>query len=109
MAITPELRQRIEETLNSQRVVLFMKGTKDFPMCGFSARTVALLQDAGTDFRDVNILEDEDLRQGLKEFSDWPTYPQLYIDGKLVGGCDIVSEMHETGELQKMVAGAAKA
>ena len=109
MAITPELRQRIEETLNSQRVVLFMKGTRDFPMCGFSARTVALLQDAGADFRDVNILEDEELRQGLKEYSDWPTYPQLYVDGKLLGGCDIVSEMHETGELEKLVTGAAKA
>lgn len=103
MALTPELKKRIEDTLSSDKVVLFMKGNRDFPMCGFSARTVAILQETGAPFREVNILEDEEIRQGLKEYSEWPTYPQLYVDGKLVGGCDIVMEMAENGELQKLL------
>lgn len=103
MALTPELKKRIEDTLSSDKVVLFMKGDRDFPMCGFSARTVAILQESGRPFKEVNILEDEEIRQGLKEYSEWPTYPQLYVDGKLVGGCDIVMEMAESGELQKML------
>lgn len=103
MALTPELKKRIEDTLNNDKVVLFMKGNRDFPMCGFSARTVAILQESGAPFREVNILEDEEIRQGLKEYSEWPTYPQLYVDGKLVGGCDIVMEMAESGELQKLL------
>lgn len=103
MALTPELKKRIEDTLNGDKVVLFMKGNRDFPMCGFSARTVAILQESGAPFREVNILEDEEIRQGLKEYSEWPTYPQLYVDGKLVGGCDIVMEMAESGELQKLL------
>lgn len=103
MALTPELKKRIEDTLNSDKVVLFMKGNRDFPMCGFSARTVAILQESGAPFKEVNILEDEEIRQGLKEYSEWPTYPQLYVDGKLVGGCDIVMEMAENGELQKLL------
>ena len=103
MALTPELRQRIEEILNSQHVVLFMKGTKDMPSCGFSARVAGILQKLGVEYRDVDILEHEDLRSGMKEYAEWPTFPQLYIDGKLVGGCDIVSEMFKTGELQAML------
>lgn len=103
MALTPELKKRIEDTLNRDKVVLFMKGNRDFPMCGFSARTVAILQESGAPFTEVNILEDEEIRQGLKEYSEWPTYPQLYVDGKLVGGCDIVMEMAENGELQKLL------
>lgn len=106
MALTPELTQRIEDTLKSNKVVLFMKGTRDYPMCGFSARTVAVLQEAGAPFTEVNILEDEEIRQGLKEYSEWPTYPQLYVDGKLVGGCDIVMEMYESGELGTLLAKA---
>ncbi|MGC4088580.1 MAG: 5'/3'-nucleotidase SurE [Polyangiaceae bacterium] len=94
------LRERIEGTVNSKRVVLFMKGNKNFPQCGFSAQVVSILKKKGVDFLDVNILSDQDLRQGLKEFSNWPTFPQLYVGGKLVGGCDIVTGMAESGELE---------
>jgi monothiol glutaredoxin len=93
------LRDRIRQTLDGSKVVLFMKGTKNFPQCGFSAKVVGILKEQGGDFRDVNILSDQDLRQGLKEYSNWPTFPQLYVGGKLVGGCDIVTSMHESGEL----------
>jgi monothiol glutaredoxin len=93
------LRDRIKTTLEGAPVVLFMKGTKHFPQCGFSAKVVGILKEQGVDYRDVNILTDNDLRQGLKEYSNWPTFPQLYVQGKLVGGCDIVSSLHESGEL----------
>jgi monothiol glutaredoxin len=93
------LRQKIESTLGKARVVLFMKGSKNFPQCGFSAQVVGILKQRGAEFQDVNILTDPDLRQGLKEYSNWPTFPQLYVDGKLVGGCDIVTNLHESGEL----------
>lgn len=101
------LRERIVSTINSGRVVLFMKGSKNFPQCGFSAQVVQILKQMGTEFRDVNILTDPDLRQGLKEHSNWPTFPQLYVDGKLIGGCDIVTSLYESGELSN-VLGAAK-
>jgi monothiol glutaredoxin len=97
------LRERIESTLNTKRVVLFMKGNKNFPQCGFSSQVVSILKQKGVDFLDVNILTDGDLRQGLKEFSNWPTFPQLYVDGKLVGGCDIVTGMNESGELDQVL------
>ena len=93
------LKDRIESTLGAAPVVLFMKGTKNFPQCGFSAKVVGILKQEGVEYRDVNILTDQDLRQGLKEYSNWPTFPQLYVGGKLVGGCDIVTSLHETGEL----------
>ena len=93
------LRQKIQETIGDSGVVLFMKGSKIFPQCGFSARVVQVLKEVGTDFRDVNILNDPDLREGLKAYSNWPTFPQLYVNGKLIGGCDIVNEMFENGEL----------
>jgi monothiol glutaredoxin len=93
------LRTRIKSTIESGKVVLFMKGTKNFPQCGFSHQVVQILKQSGAEFRDVNILADPELRQGLKEYSSWPTFPQLYVDGKLVGGCDIVVSMHESGEL----------
>jgi monothiol glutaredoxin len=97
-------RTRIEGILSSSPVVLFMKGTKSFPQCGFSATVVEILRRSGVgDYKDVNILEDSELRQGLKEFSSWPTYPQLYVNGKLVGGCDIVRDMFESGELAPML------
>ncbi len=99
------LTTRIQGLLEAQRVVLFMKGNKMFPQCGFSAQVLGILKQSGVDFETHNILADADLRQGLKEYSNWPTYPQLYVDGKLVGGCDIVTEMHENGELQKLLAG----
>lgn len=102
------LRDRIESTIGSGRVVLFMKGSKTFPACGFSARVVQILKQVGVSFTDVNILADPDLREGLKQYSNWPTFPQLYVEGKLVGGCDIVTSLYENGELQKVLgAGSA--
>jgi len=98
-----ELEKRIKETIGESGVVLFMKGSKIFPQCGFSARVVHMLKDVGADFRDVNILQDPELREGLKEYSKWPTFPQLYVDGKLVGGCDIVTDMHQSGELKSLL------
>jgi monothiol glutaredoxin len=97
------LRDRIRQTIDGSKVVLFMKGTKNFPQCGFSAKVVGILKEQAVDFRDVNILTDQDLRQGLKEYSNWPTFPQLYVGGKLVGGCDIVTSMHENGELSAVL------
>ncbi|MBI3205810.1 MAG: Grx4 family monothiol glutaredoxin [Myxococcales bacterium] len=97
------LKQKIQETIGQSGAVLFMKGSKIFPQCGFSARVVQILKEVGADFRDVNILQDQELREGLKAYSNWPTFPQLYVDGKLVGGCDIVVEMHEHGELATLL------
>jgi monothiol glutaredoxin len=97
------LKERIASTINSGKVVLFMKGSKNFPQCGFSAQVVQILKQSGAEFRDVNILADPELRQGLKEYSNWPTFPQLYVDGKLVGGCDIVTSLHESGELTDLL------
>lgn len=101
------LKQRIEGTIGQSRVVLFMKGSKHFPQCGFSAQVVQILKQKGADFKDVNILADAELRQGLKEYSNWPTFPQLYVGGKLVGGCDIVMSLNESGELDTVLAGPA--
>jgi len=95
--------QKIEDTVNSDRVVLFMKGTKDFPQCGFSGRAVQILQNLDVGFRDVNVLEDNSIREGIKEYSDWPTIPQLYVDGEFVGGSDLMLEMYQNGELEGMV------
>jgi monothiol glutaredoxin len=99
-----ELEQRITGTIQSKRVVLFMKGRKGSPQCGFSAQVVSILQRRGVDFLDVDVLSDADLRQGLKEFSKWPTFPQLYVAGKLLGGADIVSGMDQSGELERVLA-----
>ncbi|MBP2298270.1 Grx4 family monothiol glutaredoxin [Azospirillum picis] len=96
--------ERIEQDLKSNDVVLYMKGTPVFPQCGFSAAVVQVLSHVGVKFKGVNILEDPGLRQGLKEYSNWPTFPQLYVKGELVGGCDIVREMYESGELQTLMA-----
>jgi monothiol glutaredoxin len=101
--VNDALKDRIEKMLKGDRVVLFMKGTPRMPMCGFSAATVEALEAAGAKFTAYNILEDADLRQGLKEYSNWPTYPQLYVDGELVGGSDIVRDLHQRGELATMV------
>jgi monothiol glutaredoxin len=102
--------ERIKAELNSGPVVLFMKGTPDFPQCGFSAQTVAALRAVGADFRHVNIFEEPEIREGLKRYSNWPTYPQLYVKGELIGGCDIALEMYQSGELKKLMTevGAAK-
>ncbi|MBM5811484.1 MAG: Grx4 family monothiol glutaredoxin [Gammaproteobacteria bacterium] len=98
--------RRIREYLDSAPAVLFMKGTPDFPQCGFSAQTVAALHGCKADFRAVNIFEEPELREALKAYSNWPTYPQLYVNGELVGGCDIVVGMGRSGELQKLLADA---
>jgi monothiol glutaredoxin len=95
------LRGAIEEAIAENPVILFMKGTPDQPMCGFSARTVAILQSVGTPFAAVDVLPDPRIREELSGLSDWPTIPQLFIDGELVGGCDIVTEMYQSGELQQ--------
>lgn len=100
------VRDRIVGLTKSKRVVLFMKGSKMFPQCGFSAQVVGILKETGVDFDTHNILSDPELRQGLKEISNWPTYPQLYVDGQLVGGCDIVTELYETGQLAELLSQA---
>lgn len=98
---------RIKETVESKPVVLFMKGTPQFPMCGFSSRTVQALKAAGVEnMATVNVLEDPDVRANLPRFSNWPTFPQLFIKGELIGGCDIVTELYESGELTRLVAEA---
>ena len=98
--------ERIKTTISSSPVVLFMKGTPDFPQCGFSAQTVAALRSCGAKFAHINIFEDPELRDALKKYSSWPTYPQLYVNGELVGGCDIALEMFRSGELQKLLGEA---
>lgn len=95
--------ERIAKILADNKIVLFMKGTQNFPMCGFSSRACAILQDLGVPFHDVNVLEDEEIRQGIKEFGNWPTIPQLYINKQLVGGSDIMMEMYQNGELQELL------
>ncbi len=100
------IQDRIREQLGASRIVLYMKGTPDFPQCGFSARAVQILNACGAEFDSYNVLEDPELRQGLKEYSNWPTFPQLYVNGELIGGSDIMAELFEKGELQKIVAKA---
>jgi monothiol glutaredoxin len=103
-----DVQQRIADLVKSSRVVLFMKGTAQFPMCGFSGRAVQILKACGVDdLKTVNVLEDEEVRQGIKEFANWPTIPQLYINGEFVGGSDIMMEMYQAGELQQMLSQAA--
>ena len=103
-----EVQQRIDGIVNGHRVVLFMKGTAQFPMCGFSGRAVQILKACGaTDLATVNVLEDEGIRQGVKEYANWPTIPQLYVDGEFVGGSDIMMEMYQSGELKQLLSGQA--
>ena len=102
------VKDRIEEQLKSHDVLLYMKGTPDFPQCGFSGQAVAALNAIGKPFAFVNIFEDEEIRQGLKKYSNWPTFPQLYVRGELVGGSDIVVEMFHSGELKELLEGAAE-
>lgn len=98
-----DTKTKIESLLNENKVVLFMKGTHQFPQCGFSARAIAILQDMDVKFKDVNVLEDEEIRNGIKEYGNWPTIPQLYVNKKLVGGSDIMMEMYQAGELQTLI------
>lgn len=100
----PEIFNQIRKDISENDVVLYMKGTKEMPQCGFSSIVARILTHLEVPFKDVNILADPELRQGIKDFSDWPTIPQLYIKGEFVGGCDIVKEMHQSGELQELLA-----
>ncbi|MEM6305667.1 MAG: Grx4 family monothiol glutaredoxin [Pseudomonadota bacterium] len=93
---------QIKDQITSNDVVLFMKGTKEMPQCGFSSRVAGVLNYMGVDFSDVNVLADDDIRQGIKDFSDWPTIPQLYVKGEFIGGCDIITEMTLSGELDTL-------
>ncbi|HEV8322105.1 MAG TPA: Grx4 family monothiol glutaredoxin [Myxococcota bacterium] len=101
--MSDEVQKTIDETVKSNKVVIFMKGTPTFPQCGFSAATVAVLKELGVPFKAVNVLEDMAVREGVKKYSNWPTIPQLYVGGQFVGGCDIVREMHAAGELKPLV------
>jgi monothiol glutaredoxin len=97
-----DVKTEIQEKITANNVVLFMKGTKDMPQCGFSSRVAGVLNYMGVEFADVNVLADENIRQGIKDFSDWPTVPQLYVKGEFVGGCDIITEMTLSGELDNL-------
>ena len=99
-----DANERISQIVHEHNVVLFMKGTPLFPQCGFSSRAVAILEHCGADFESVDVLQDMEIRQGIKSFSDWPTIPQLYVKGEFVGGSDIMMEMYEAGELQQLLA-----
>ena len=101
--INIDVTESINNELNTNDVVLFMKGTPDFPMCGFSAATVQVLKNLGINFNSVNVLDSNDMREGIKKFSDWPTIPQLYVKKEFIGGCDIVKEMYESGELLELL------
>jgi len=102
-----DVRTRIEQQINENPVILYMKGTPQLPMCGFSMRTVEALKQCNQEFAYVNIIADPAIRETLPQVSDWPTFPQLYIEGELVGGCDIAMELSESGELKKMIDNAA--
>ena len=98
-----EIKEKIKNLINDNQVCLFMKGTPDAPQCGFSMAVSNVLKHLNVDFKGINVLEDENLRQGIKDFSDWPTIPQLYVKQEFIGGCDIVKEMFEKGELKKLL------
>jgi monothiol glutaredoxin len=102
-----DTNQKIKEKVESSRVVLFMKGNRDFPQCGFSGRAVQILQALGAEFETSDVLMDDEIRQGIKDYSNWPTIPQLYVDGEFIGGSDIMMEMYQNGELKKKLDGEA--
>jgi len=103
-----DVQQRIDQIVKGHPVVLFMKGTAQFPMCGFSGRAIQILKACGaSSVATVNVLEDEEIRQGIKQYADWPTIPQLYVNGEFVGGSDIMMEMYESGELQQLLGKAS--
>jgi monothiol glutaredoxin len=101
--MTPELKARIDQLVNQNKILVFMKGTKLMPQCGFSNNVVQILNALGVPYETVDVLEDYEIRQGIKEYSNWPTIPQLYIDGKFIGGSDILIELYQKGELQQTV------
>ena len=97
-------KKKIDDAVKSDKIMLYMKGTPEAPLCGFSAQVVSILQSYGVPFSSFDVLSDEEIRQGIKEYSDWPTIPQLYVKGEFVGGCDIVTEMHNAGELKQVIS-----
>ena len=99
-----DIQKEIDDTVKSNDIVLFMKGVPDQPMCGFSARVVQVLNHIGAPYKGVNVLDDDAIRQGIKDYANWPTIPQLYVKGEFVGGCDIITEMFQSGELQSLFA-----
>jgi monothiol glutaredoxin len=101
--MTPELKERLDNLVNQNKILVFMKGTKLMPQCGFSNNVVQMLNTLGVPFQTVDVLEDYEIRQGIKEYSNWPTIPQVYINGQFVGGSDILIEMYQKGELQQIV------
>lgn len=101
--MTPELKQRIDGIVNSSKIVIFMKGTRLMPMCGFSNNVVQIMNVLGVPYETFNVLDDEEIRQGIKEYSSWPTIPQVYLNGEFLGGSDILIELYQKGELQQMV------
>jgi len=103
-----DARERIDEIVRGNQVVLFMNGTELFPQCAFSSRAVAILEHLAVPFKTVDVLQDPDIRQGIKSYSDWPTIPQLYVNGEFVGGSDIMMEMFESGELKQLIGAAAE-
>ena len=109
MPLTDQRRAELDALVHSKKVLLFMKGNRNFPACGFSATVIGILKQLTKEYDTVNILEDPAVREGMKEYSSWPTFPQLYIGGQFVGGCDIVKEMHQSGELSKELAVATPA
>ena len=102
-----DINERIKEQLDGHPVLVYIKGTPDFPQCGFSSQAVAALKACGVEFAYFNIFEDEDIRQGLKSYSNWPTFPQLYVKGELIGGSDIIVEMYQSGELKSLLDSVA--
>jgi monothiol glutaredoxin len=101
--MTDDTQARIAEAVNGNEVLLFMKGSPLFPQCGFSSRAIAILDHLGVEYGSVDVLQDQAIRQGIKQFSDWPTIPQLYVKGEFVGGCDIITEMYQSGELASLL------
>lgn len=104
-----EVADRIRESLEKNKIVIYMKGTPSFPMCGFSAATIEVFEELGVPYETVDVLKDPEIREGIKRFSNWPTIPQVYIDGRFIGGCDIVREMHANGELAPLIHEGAPA
>ena len=109
MSLSEETRQRIAQIVKADRTVLFMKGDRNFPQCGFSATVVQILDQLLPSYTTVDVLSDPEIRDGIKDFSSWPTIPQLYVGGEFLGGCDIIRELYSSGELQKKLEGAAAA
>lgn len=103
MTITPEVKERIDQLVNQNKILVFMKGTKLMPQCGFSNNVVQILNTLGVPYETVNVLDDNEIRQGIKEYSQWPTIPQVYVNGEFLGGSDILIELYQKGELQQMV------